>query len=567
MEGTVSVTLAHPTNGSAPMHVEHHRLPGFVGFVPQEDILDRLLTVRELLTFHALTRYPGAQPGPEIDAMVEDVLADLAIRHVADQVIGGGENMAANISGGQLKRVNIACELVAVKRPALLLLDEPTAGLDAAIAYDLMHALVGLRDKGITVVVVLQQPRAEVFELIDHLFLMNMMGEIVYEGRPQNAVSYLSTLGFTPSEETADADFCVDVLNGLVRSSHAVSYDELPTLWRNRPDQGKQDLEVAAAVPAKEETTVMLSVSKPTALRSSQIHAFCNQFCLNAHRLLLTRFRNRGSIITYLAISFLMAVSLSSGFSILLQDSYLNVLIPPVERGLNEFYPSPLEKYKDDNVNSLGFTQLLFFMSSALGSAACLAAVPVFAGQRPLIAREAASGLSVIAYGAGRIVADMVFVLASAFVFVGVWVCFGHAGSYAHWIAVILATAFASSAIGYVAGAVAPDNNASVFAIIISFIFCVFSGTDPTLHSVRDLPVVNWLWYLSYATYTAEATYYTWAQYLTNGGRVDVDLQSGADHYGYRIDQGLGPSIGALVGLGIAMRIVAVYFLWNHARK
>ncbi len=44
--------------------------------------------------------------------------------------------------GGQLKRVNIAIELVALSSPALLLLDEPTAGLDAAIAYDLIQSLL-----------------------------------------------------------------------------------------------------------------------------------------------------------------------------------------------------------------------------------------------------------------------------------------------------------------------------------------------------------------------------------------------------------------------------------------
>eukprot|EP01034_Spumella_vulgaris_P023122 gene23122-29315_t len=116
-------------------------LSTFIGYVPQEDILDRDLTIRELLAFNVRSRRPEVTSQTEIDSILSSVLSDLAIQHVADSIIGGGENLSANISGGQLKRVNIAVELVALSSPALLLLDEPTAGLDAAIAYDLILSL------------------------------------------------------------------------------------------------------------------------------------------------------------------------------------------------------------------------------------------------------------------------------------------------------------------------------------------------------------------------------------------------------------------------------------------
>ena len=98
-----------------------------IGYVPQEDLLDRNLTVRELLEFNLRTRVSGLNE-IHISSMIESVLSDLSITHIADSIIGGGENASANISGGQLKRVNIACELVTLTRPAALLLDEPTSG-------------------------------------------------------------------------------------------------------------------------------------------------------------------------------------------------------------------------------------------------------------------------------------------------------------------------------------------------------------------------------------------------------------------------------------------------------
>lgn len=144
--------------------------------------------------------------------------------------------------------------------------------------------------------------------------------------------------------------------------------------------------------------------------------------------------------------------------------------------------------------------------------------------------------------------------------------CFGHAGAFYNWIAVIVCTAFAASGIGYISGAAVPKNSANVLAIIMCFICCVFAGVEPTLKQVNQYPVVNWPWYLSFSTWTAEATFYTWSNYLDDDGKVDISLQDGADRYGYDISHGLNRSIGALLALGIAMRIIAIFFLWYKTK-
>ncbi len=81
-----------------------------IGFVPQEDILDRSLTLRELLEFNVRTRTNFDDF--ECNRRIADVLEKLKLSHVADTIIGGSTSQAANISGGQLKRANIAVELV-----------------------------------------------------------------------------------------------------------------------------------------------------------------------------------------------------------------------------------------------------------------------------------------------------------------------------------------------------------------------------------------------------------------------------------------------------------------------
>lgn len=80
---------------------------------------------------------------------------------------------------------------------------------------------------------------------------------------------------------------------------------------------------------------------------------------------------------------------------------------------------------------------------------------------------------------------------------------------------------------------------------------------------VQRLAVLNWIWYASFATWTAEATYKAWTQYLTeNSG--DIPIQGGADHYGYEIGS-YGRSITALICIGLGFRAIAVYLIWRKS--
>lgn len=97
--------------------------------------------------------------------------------------------------------------------------------------------------------------------------------------------------------------------------------------------------------------------------------------------------------------------------------------------------------------------------------------------------------------------------------------------------------------------------------------FSVFSGVEPTLASVADLPVVNWLWYLSFSTWTAEGTYVVWAR----GSVIDGSSASmrermavGAAHFGYDISSQTR-SVLVLLAIGIAWRAIAAVVLCSLA--
>ena len=82
-----------------------------VGYVPQEDIMLRELSVRDNVEYSARVRLPGGWSGAEVAAHVDATLAALSLGHVQHTVIG--DERARGVSGGQRKRANIGMEVAA----------------------------------------------------------------------------------------------------------------------------------------------------------------------------------------------------------------------------------------------------------------------------------------------------------------------------------------------------------------------------------------------------------------------------------------------------------------------
>src|SRR6185503_8906967 len=120
-----------------------------VGYVPQRLELERscVLSVREFLALRLRqTRHWFWLPRRKVDALLAEALAEIGAAALLDQPV-------AHLSGGQLQRVLIAFRLL--NRPELLLLDEPTAGVDAPgeeTFYDLIASVQ--RQQKLTVILV-----------------------------------------------------------------------------------------------------------------------------------------------------------------------------------------------------------------------------------------------------------------------------------------------------------------------------------------------------------------------------------------------------------------------------
>jgi ABC-type multidrug transport system ATPase subunit len=147
-----------------------------IGYVPQSDIVHMNLTVKEVLYYAAKLRLPQ---DAHINEIIEQVLQQVELTERQDTLV-------RNLSGGQLKRVSIAVELLS--DPKLFFLDEPTSGLDPGLDKKIMQLLRKLADQGRTIVLVTHATTN--VTLCDRLVFMGLGGNLCYFGPPQEAALF-----------------------------------------------------------------------------------------------------------------------------------------------------------------------------------------------------------------------------------------------------------------------------------------------------------------------------------------------------------------------------------------
>jgi ABC-type multidrug transport system ATPase subunit len=174
-----------------------------VGFVDQEDTLLSTLTVYETILYSALLRLPREMSYEAKKMRTLETMHELGIMAIKDSRIG--ESGRRSISGGEKRRVSIACELVT--SPSILFLDEPTSGLDAYNAINVVECLVSLAEKyNRTVVFTIHQPRSNIVSLFDHLLLL-AGGRVVYSGAYKQCQAFFESTGHPCPSGYNIADF------------------------------------------------------------------------------------------------------------------------------------------------------------------------------------------------------------------------------------------------------------------------------------------------------------------------------------------------------------------------
>jgi ABC-type multidrug transport system ATPase subunit/pSer/pThr/pTyr-binding forkhead associated (FHA) protein len=155
-----------------------------IGYVPQDDIIHKELSVYRTLFYVAKLRLSRDVTSKEIDQIVEEVMDVTGLAERRDVAV-------RELSGGQRKRVSMAVELIT--KPSIIFLDEPTSGLDPATEEKIMLLFRQIAESGRTVIMTTHA--MENVRLFDKIVVL-MRGKLVFYGKPAEALEYLGAKNF-----------------------------------------------------------------------------------------------------------------------------------------------------------------------------------------------------------------------------------------------------------------------------------------------------------------------------------------------------------------------------------
>jgi ABC-type multidrug transport system ATPase subunit/pSer/pThr/pTyr-binding forkhead associated (FHA) protein len=164
-----------------------------IGYVPQDDVIHRELTVYRTLYYTARLRLSRDVSRAEINQTINEILDVTGLserRHVP----------VNQLSGGQRKRVSIAVELIT--KPSVIFLDEPTSGLDPATEEKIMKLFRQIAESGRTVIMTTHA--MENVRLFDKVVLL-MRGKLVFYGTPSEALKYFDAKSFKELYDKLDS--------------------------------------------------------------------------------------------------------------------------------------------------------------------------------------------------------------------------------------------------------------------------------------------------------------------------------------------------------------------------
>ncbi|KAF8717776.1 ABC-2 type transporter, partial [Rhizoctonia solani] len=573
---------------------------GLVGFVDQEDTLMGTLTVYETVLYSALLRLPREMSLAAKKYRTLETIHELGLDAIKDMRVG--ESGRRSISGGEKRRVSIACELVT--SPSILFLDEPTSGLDAYNAFNVVESLVSLaRDYKRTVIFTIHQPRSNIVSMFDQLILL-AQGRVVYSGEYAKCQSYFEQIvdltmhargekpaGYRSSAQLSLSESSADEESGLVQgSSQGASEDS--TELRTRPStssesapasehtetgnyiqrKSSQLFEAFSSSP-RAETPVML----PPKL-AALVQSYSDSDVAGGILAEIIRLRETGGAVLPESGGRVRA-SWMTQFRILSGRAFKNLYRDPAL--LAAHYLSSVGValicalfYHGVTNDIPGFQNRLglFFFALALFGFSCLSILGIFANERLLFMRERSNGYySTFTYFSSKVLFDIVPLrVVPPMVFGGL--VYGLVGLVPElttfWkfiLTLVLFNLTTASVVMLISVVFSQTSVASLVGTLVMLFNLLFTGLLINRDSVPR--ALEWLYYVSFFHAGFEALAVNELKYLTLrqnkfGVQLDVPAATILSTFGLRAQSFWWPNISLLAIMFATF--LTLSFLWLH---
>ncbi|KAI9102428.1 hypothetical protein DFS34DRAFT_390951 [Phlyctochytrium arcticum] len=530
---------------------EMHTYKKIIGYVPQEDIMLRELTVRENILHAARVKLPTSWTKAETEAYTDAVVDALNLTGVRHNLIG--DETTRGVSGGQRKRVNIGLELAAV--PLALFLDEPTSGLDSTAALSVAKIMKSISRLGLTIVAVIHQPRYEIFREFDDLLMIAPGGRTAFMGPSGAAQPYFEEFGFEFDPRANPADILMDILSGHgINKTRHMSVKDLVAAWDQRSKSESTSPPVrplSILPPPKHEESQLDSLfhTRAPELVKERGSYWWQQIWYCHNRYMIQQYR----LISALALEIFVGC-------------FAGLLMGAAVQGSGEMYRGVLvEPYTLISAAPLLWfiPQIGLLIGLIVGLAGAPAGVNVFSQEKPVYWRESASGHNRGSYFIGKSVASIYRFILSSLHFTAIYVFFASPTiDFGRQYLIILLQFFGVYGLAAIVSQVVKRENANLLALIIALFAAVFCGYGPSLRQAKNWHII-FIWEMSFNKWAAEALYSESVKYYEGV----YDLAAAATHDGYTLNT-FGRNMGMIVLIGVVQRLVAfVLMIATHRDK
>ncbi|GLE06465.1 hypothetical protein PINS_up015712 [Pythium insidiosum] len=507
-------------------------------FIYQDDLFYETLTVREHLLFQARLRMGPDAGEDELLERVTSVIEDVGLSRRADEMIGGARG--SGLSGGERKRLSIASELLS--DPSILFVDEPTSGVDSAMAQTIVRLLRRLAHvEGRTVVATIHQPSAMVFALFDRLYLLSE-GRVVYDGAAANAVSYFGSIGFPCPQDANPADVFMELLVVLDKASDAAGVARLQRLvdtWKTHS--------TATGICSSTETRPLVSSSCLNSIASASTRSLWSQIVVltsrQCRRILRDPLKSRTGIFQSLFVAWLIG-------SLYFQ--------------LETDTPRAVQ-----NISGM-----LFFIVINQTFTASIPAFTAVSVERPLLTREyEARRYHLLAWFVAKNLSELPFQLLHPLVFflptfLATGIASGSAAAFFEMLVVLVLVNSAAVSLGYVVSCVCRRGDiAPIIGVAALLPFMLFGGL---LINANDLaPAFKWIRSIATIRYGFDGLMISCWKHET----ITPALESSAGEHGVLVLRRFGISHESvltasllLVAINLVFRALAFLALWWSMR-
>ncbi|KAM0297798.1 hypothetical protein HYE67_003282 [Fusarium culmorum] len=502
------------------------------GYVPQDDVVLPELTVYENIVHSARVRLPHNWTSKEIEDHVEAVIDCLELSHVRDSRVGSVGKPV--ISGGQRKRVSIGMELAAA--PMAIFLDEPTSGLDATAASSIMRTLKAIARLGISIIVIIHQPRTEIFDLFDNLILLGN-GQTIYEGPQIESQTYFESMGFQFPEHSNHGDVITDIITGNGREYNNVgdvSKEALISHWSKMRQNKKEE--------AYERRSIRSTMLGDTGMRQAlkkRGAPYYKQAWLCLCRAMLQQYRARAAFFAEMGLAVLAGALLGLANNPKKGIMFVGLFHEPYD-------------VLSTSIDFFSAPQFALLIAIAIGLVAGAPGVKLFSEEMLLYRREAEAGHSRLAYFLAKVVSVFPRMALGCLHFtVPLFLLSTPIVDWGLAFLVNVLYFYCIYGLASIISMVVRREDAPLFATMISLITGILSGSAPPLASVRDWHM-EWLWRASPATWLAELYFGQLVAPFSYLYSVDI----AAEKTGYHLDR-KWLNIGILVAIGTLYRLIA----------